>query len=74
MLARKHYNRAISAWSGFANGYRNRGILFDLYMGDKAAALNDYIQYKQLLEEQGSSTKLVDRWIKEMQRAVQTES
>lgn len=74
VLARKHYNRAISAWSGFANGYRNRGILFDLYMGDKAAALNDYIQYKQLLEEQGLSTKLVDRWIKEMQRAVQTES
>ena len=74
VLARKHYNQAIAAWPEFAIGYRNRGILFDLYMGDKVAALSDYIRYKQLLEKQGESTKLVDRWIKEMQRAVQAES
>ena len=69
--AKLHYNRALSAWPDYAIGYRNRGILFDLYVGDKAAALNDYIRYKQLLERQGKSTQQADRWIREMQRAIQ---
>lgn len=70
-LAKNHYRQALSAWPGFANAYRNRGILFDLYMGDKAAALNDYARYKQLLEQGGQPTKEVDRWIREMQRALE---
>lgn len=69
--AKSHYNQAIAAWPDFAAGYRNRGILFDLYVGDKVAALSDYIRYKQLLDEQGQPTQQVDRWIKEMQRAIQ---
>ncbi|MDM7862028.1 tetratricopeptide repeat protein [Alteromonas sp. ASW11-36] len=70
-LAKTHYGQALSAWPGFTNAYRNRGILFDLYMGDKAAALNDYVRYKQLLEQDGQPTKEVDRWIREMQRAIE---
>lgn len=67
--AEQHYNEAIGAWPDFISGYRNRGILYDLYMGDKSRALNDYQHYKQLLTLAGDPTREVDRWIKEMQRA-----
>ncbi|WP_100642401.1 hypothetical protein [Alteromonas facilis] len=69
-VARSHYNAAIGAWAGLAEGYRNRGIFFDLYVGDKAAALNDYIRYQEILQAQGASTQDVDRWIKEMRNAM----
>ena len=48
--AKSHYDQAIDAWPGNASSYRNRGILFDLYMGDKQAALADYEIYKALLD------------------------
>ena len=48
--ANLHYDQAIDAWPGNASSYRNRGILFDLYMGDKQAALADYEIYKALLD------------------------
>lgn len=68
--AEQHYTMAIEAWADFAEGYRNRGILYDLYLGDKGSALSDYENYKQLLMLAGAQTREVDRWIKEMQRAV----
>ncbi|WP_371195285.1 hypothetical protein [Glaciecola sp. SC05] len=46
------YGRAIEAYPGHAPSYRNRGILHDLYMGNKAAALEDYNTYSALLEFQ----------------------
>jgi tetratricopeptide (TPR) repeat protein len=46
------YNRAISAYPGDAVSYRNRGVLHDLYMGNKVAALADYAAYAGLLEVQ----------------------
>lgn len=46
------YNQAIKAYPGHALSYRNRGVLLDLYMGDKAAALADYQRYIALLEFQ----------------------
>lgn len=46
------YNRAISAYPGDAVSYRNRGVLHDLYMGNKVAALADYGAYAGLIEFQ----------------------
>lgn len=46
------YGQAIEAYPGHAPSYRNRGILHDLYMGNKAAALEDYNTYSALLEFQ----------------------
>ena len=74
VVAEQHYNEAINAWSDFSSGYRNRGILYDLYLGDKARALDDYRQYRQLLTLAGQQTREVDRWIKEMQVAVKMSS
>jgi tetratricopeptide (TPR) repeat protein len=74
VVAEQHYNEAINAWPDFSSGYRNRGILYDLYLGDKARALDDYRQYKQLLTLAGQQTREVDRWIKEMQGAVNMSS
>lgn len=50
--ALKWYTQAIEAYPGHAVSYRNRGILLDLYMADKAAALADYRTYITLLEFQ----------------------
>ncbi|MFC3121465.1 tetratricopeptide repeat protein [Agaribacter flavus] len=46
------YNRAIAAVPSDAGSYRNRGILYDLYIQDKAEALEDYKRYHALLEHQ----------------------
>jgi tetratricopeptide (TPR) repeat protein len=73
-LAEQHYDKALVAWPDFANGYRHRGILKDLYLGRKEAALADYLKLKQLLVQKGADSKQVreiDRWIKEMQRAIE---
>jgi tetratricopeptide (TPR) repeat protein len=46
------YSQAIDAYGGYALSYRNRGVLQDLYLGNKTAALQDYAQYEALLEAQ----------------------
>lgn len=46
------YSQAINAYGGYALSYRNRGVLQDLYLGNKTAALQDYAQYEALLEAQ----------------------
>lgn len=80
-LAKKHYDQAINAWPGYAGSYRNRGILFDLYLGDKKAALEDYQIYKALLDFQIQSVetpakallkeqKLARQWILDIQRQI----
>ena len=43
-----HYNRALDGWAGYAPAYRNRGILYDLYLGDKARARADYERYRDI--------------------------
>lgn len=68
--AEQHYSAALEAWPDFMEGYRNRGILYDLYLGDKSKALSDYENYKQLLVLADKPTREVDRWIKEMQSAI----
>lgn len=80
-LAKTHYTDAIEAWPGNAASYRNRGILFDLYVGDKVAALNDYQVYKALLDFQIETVqsppkslvkeqKLVRQWILDIKRQI----
>ncbi|WP_395338891.1 tetratricopeptide repeat protein [Ningiella sp. W23] len=44
------YKRAIEAKPSYAPSYRNRGLLFDLYIGDALKAKNDYETYLALLE------------------------
>ena len=46
------YNQAIEAYPGYAPSYRNRGVLYDLYLGNKRAALMDYNNYSDLLSVQ----------------------
>ncbi len=46
--AKQHYERALAAWPGYAPTYLNMGILYDLYLGDKARALTLYQQYETL--------------------------
>jgi len=80
-LAKAHYMQAINAWPGNADSYRNRGILYDLYIGDKVAALADYKIYKALLDFQIQSVtapaksllkeqKLISQWILDIQRQI----
>ncbi|MFQ3206204.1 MAG: tetratricopeptide (TPR) repeat protein [Glaciecola sp.] len=80
-LAEAHYAQAINAWPGNADSYRNRGILYDLYVGDKVAALEDYKLYKALLDFQVRSVasptksllkeqKLISQWILDIQRQI----
>jgi Flp pilus assembly protein TadD len=82
-LAKVHYTQAIDAWPGNADSYRNRGILYDLYVGDKAAALADYKIYKSLLDFQIQSVeaapksllreqKLTSQWILDIERQIKT--
>ena len=82
-LAKAHYTQAIDAWPGNADSYRNRGILYDLYVGDKAAALEDYKIYKALLDFQIQSVeaapkslvkeqKLTSQWILDIERQIKT--
>ncbi|RDV28184.1 tetratricopeptide repeat protein [Alteromonas aestuariivivens] len=72
--ALNHYQAAQSAWPEFAPLYLNRGILYDLYLGDKAAALADYTRYQQLksagAEEflQSDSGKQLARWQAQLNR------
>jgi tetratricopeptide (TPR) repeat protein len=80
-LAKLHYTQAIDAWPGNAPSYRNRGILMDLYVGDKVAALEDYKIYKALLDFQIQSVdspakslikeqKLARQWILDITRQI----
>lgn len=80
-LAKEHYSNAIDAWPGNSASYRNRGILLDLYLGEKSAALEDYKIYKALLDLQISSVetavktlikeqKLAGQWILDIQRQI----
>lgn len=75
------YTQAIDADPMHAPSYRNRGVLNDLYLGDKAAALEDYQVYAALLahyhgDEQSKeikqAIKLVNIWIVDVDRQLQT--
>lgn len=61
--AEHSYEQAIAADPGYAPAYRDRGVLRDLYLGEPAAALADFEQYRKLTGEE----KPVALWIAELQ-------
>ncbi|WP_414829937.1 tetratricopeptide repeat protein [Alteromonas sp. H39] len=69
-----HYNRALDGWAGYAPAYRNRGILYDLYLGDKAKAKADYERYRdiQLAKQDDfastSEGREINAWIADLSR------
>ncbi len=64
-----HYQQAINSWPGFAEGYLNKGILLDMYMGNKQQALNNYQTYQSLITlTHGQADKKVRGWIVDLSR------
>jgi len=50
-LAKAHYMQANKCFAGHADSYRNRGILYALYIGDKGCKqLADYKIIQALLD------------------------
>ncbi|MBF7074547.1 tetratricopeptide repeat protein [Glaciecola sp. MH2013] len=81
VVAKQHYDEALQAWPGNAATYRNRGILFDLYIGDKKSALADYQLYKAFLDIELSAVeapsksllreqRLAGQWITDIKRQI----
>ncbi|MDF2177855.1 hypothetical protein P2G88_06290 [Aliiglaciecola sp. CAU 1673] len=76
--ALSHYTKAINAWPGFALAYLNRAILRDLYLGEKAAALDDYRLYQQLKATEPGFTESAQArqltgWIADLERQLAQE-
>ena len=51
----------------FSQAYLNRGILYDLYLGEKSLALNDYELYQALSNDESRQLK---GWIIDLQRQI----
>ncbi|MEW9796544.1 tetratricopeptide repeat protein [Alteromonas sp. CYL-A6] len=68
--AKALYLRAINAWMGFAPAHYNLGILYDLYTGNKADALNEYRVFLTLAEADGKPQRMkqVTRWVTDLER------
>ena len=69
-LALQHYNLALESWPAFTKARLNRGILHDLYLGNKTQALEDYEVYQALLTEPDRQVK---GWIADLERQVQAQ-
>lgn len=67
--ALSHYELALKSWPAFAQGYLNRGILYDLYMGKKSLALADYEFYQALSND---SSRQLKGWIIDLQRQIKS--
>jgi tetratricopeptide (TPR) repeat protein len=85
-LALTHYQKAVDSWPAFALAYKNRGILYDLYLGDKTRAINNYRLYLALMDAQVDSDsdgaakpslagqqRQVKGWISDLSRQIQQE-
>jgi tetratricopeptide (TPR) repeat protein len=69
-LALQHYNLALASWPAFAQGHLNRGILHDLYLGNKTQALEDYQVYQALVLKPDRQVK---GWIADLERQIQAQ-
>lgn len=65
-----HYQQALESWPGFAEIYLNRGILYELYLGDKAQALHQYELYQAFQTE---PDRQIQGWILDLTRQLQQE-
>jgi len=67
--ALSHYELALKSWPAFTQGYFNRGILYDLYMGEKSLALADYKLYQALSND---SSRQLKGWIMDLKRQIKS--
>jgi tetratricopeptide (TPR) repeat protein len=67
--ALKHYELALKSWPAFEPAYLNRGILYDLYIGEKSLALADYELYQALSND---SSRQLKGWIIDLQRQIKS--
>ena len=67
-VALNHYNQALDSWPAFTQARLNRGILYDLYLGEKEQALADYQVYQALLTQPDRKVK---SWIADLERQLQ---
>ena len=64
-----YYDQSVRIRPTFAKAYLNRGILYDLYLGDKPAALRDYQHYQQLNRSNNRpENRLVKGWLADLNR------
>ena len=69
--AKKQYQAAIVNWPGFIVAHQNLGILLDLYIGDKEAALNEYQIAQELYQLRDKAIdKQLKGWIADLTRQV----
>ena len=65
--ALEQYQQALKIWPAFPEAYLNRGVLYDLYLGEKTLALEDYTLYQALLDE---PSRQIKGWIIDLQRQI----
>jgi Tfp pilus assembly protein PilF len=63
------YLAALSIWADYPDTHKNIGVLYDLYMGKKEAALQHYLIYQGLTD---GSDKQVAAWIVDLERQLNT--
>ncbi len=69
--AEKQYLQALDVWPDYPEGHLNLAILYDLYMGQLAPALEHYLTYQALQEE---PDRQVAGWIVDTQRRLKSQS
>ncbi|MBU3004754.1 tetratricopeptide repeat protein [Paraglaciecola arctica] len=65
--ALRHYELALKSWPAFSTAYFNRGILYDLYLGEKTLALADFEVYQALTKDE---SRQLQGWIIDLQRQI----
>lgn len=65
--ALKHYELALKSWPANSTAYFNRGILYDLYLGEKTLALADFEVYQALTKDE---SRQLQGWIIDLQRQI----
>jgi Tfp pilus assembly protein PilF len=67
--AEKAYLLALEKWEPHGQTHRNIGVLYDLYMGDQAQALQHFHRYQTLSE---TEDRVVASWIADLNRQLVT--
>ena len=68
--ALRQYQQALQSWPGFAEAYLNMGIVFELYLGERAKALQHYELYQGF---QAQPDRQIQGWIMDLTRQLQQE-